>query len=124
MIDENGVRYEECIVGNIIGKHFYGPEKEIKYGTKHFSPGTKVYCAFIYGGAGNENILVFGKPRKSFRMITVVLRRQYIKNFRKQKVYSPKVLKFIDEHICGSPLPDTWVEWLKDNFNNSHLEID
>jgi hypothetical protein len=64
MIDENGVRYEECIVGNIIGKHFYGQEKKIRYGTKQFSPGTKVHCAFIYGGAGHESIVVYGKPRK------------------------------------------------------------
>ena len=57
MIDENGEEYEECIVGNIIGDHYWGEKKEIKSGTKHFREGTKVYCLFLYGGMGDETLL-------------------------------------------------------------------
>jgi hypothetical protein len=31
------------LVGNIVDAHFFGEQKEIRRGTKHFSPGTKVY---------------------------------------------------------------------------------
>jgi hypothetical protein len=37
MPDTNGKEYLDCIVGNIIGNHFFGEQKEIKSGTKRFS---------------------------------------------------------------------------------------
>lgn len=98
MEDINGIEYEECIAGNIIGNQYWGEKKEIKNGTTHFRGGAKVYCLFVYGGMGNEFIRVMGKPRKSFRMIDVVIRATYIKNFRLQKVYEPQIIRFIQKH--------------------------
>lgn len=98
MLDENNIEYEECIVANVIGPHYWGEAKEIKKGTKHFSPGAKVYCAFIFGGMGHEHVQVMGKPRKSSRMIKIVLAIKFLKNFRVQKVYQPKILAFLKEY--------------------------
>ena len=111
MKDANGIDYEECIVGNIIGDHYWGEQKEIRNGIKQFRAGTKVYCVFIYGGMGHEHILVMGKPRKSFRMIEVVIRKTHIKNFRLQKVYEPRIIEFIKKH--SYPYPFDYTEFIK-----------
>jgi hypothetical protein len=123
MTDQNGIEYRECIVGNIIGNHYWGEKKEIKSGTKHFRAGTKVYCAFVYGGMGHEAIWVMGKPRKSFRMIEVVLRHEYIRNFRLQKVYAPYIIKFLDKHNQGWKVQDILSSDLLTDFNKHHREI-
>lgn len=34
--------FEWCIVGNIVEKHYYGSNEEIRLGTKHFRPNTKI----------------------------------------------------------------------------------
>ena len=98
MIDSNGMEYMECVVGNIIGEHYYGEKKEIRTGIKNFRAGAKVYCVFMYGGMGHENIRVMGLPKNSFTMIDIVIRTAYIKNFRVQKVYDPKIIEFLKKY--------------------------
>ena len=100
MKDQNGIEYEECVVGNVIGPHEWGKQHEIKYGTKYFSSGTKVYCIFMYGGMGHERIRVFGKARQSSRMIDVVTSETYIVNRRVQKVYDKKVIRFLKKYAA------------------------
>ncbi len=121
MKDENGNEYEECVVGNIICQHHYGTNKEIKSGTKHFSGGTKVYCLFIYGGPGHENIRVLGKKRKSFRMVDLIARADYIKNFRLQKVYSPRVINFINKYDCVADPNEIMNYWVP---RHKHVELE
>ncbi len=58
-----------CLVGNITEKHEYGEEHEVKYGTKHFSRGTKVYLAPAQWGDGYEKIVVIGMPRHQKKFI-------------------------------------------------------
>lgn len=41
-----------CLVGNIVQEHEYGEEREIKYGTRQFSRGTKVFLAPVQWGDG------------------------------------------------------------------------
>ena len=89
--------YLWCIVGNIVDQHYFGEQKEIKSGTKHFPPGAKVYCIPEYGGMGHEKIRVIGKPRKSKTLINVVIPTKLITNFRLQKVYSPSLFDKISE---------------------------
>lgn len=89
---------KECIVGNIIHKSYHGTEKQIVSGTKHFSAGTKVYCIFMYGGAGHERVRVLGRHRISGRMIDVIMATAFIKNFRLQKIYKQPVLDFLQKH--------------------------
>ena len=36
MSDKFGIEYDECLVGNIIGNHYWGTDKEIKTGIKLF----------------------------------------------------------------------------------------
>lgn len=82
------VEFVWCLVGNIIGEHAVGESKEIRRGTKHFSPGTKVYCFPPRWGDGYEKIYVIGRPRKSTRFIKVVIRSSMVTTWRIQKVYS------------------------------------
>lgn len=91
--------FEWCIVGNVVDKHLYGMEKEIKRGTKQFRPGAKVYCMPEFGGMAHEEIRVIGKPRKQNRLINIVMRTKNIKNFRVQKVYNPKIQFDIGSHV-------------------------
>lgn len=84
-----------CLVGNIIESHEYGEEHKIKYGTKQFRGGTKVYLAPIQWGDGYENIVVIGLPRHSRKYIEVITRFNYIKNLRIQRVFKPSIIKIM-----------------------------
>ena len=122
MTDENGIEYEECFVGNIIGEHYWGKEKIIRRGTKQFSAGTKVYCAFVYGGMGNERVIVLGRPRKSFRLVEVSFNTFYIKNLRVQKVYTPRIIDFINKHKSFYDIFQ-FADSMIDFVNTNHKEI-
>jgi hypothetical protein len=122
MIDDNGKEYLICVVGNIIGPHIWGEEKRIQQGTKHFRPGAKVYCIFMYGGDGNEHIRVLGKPRKSGRMIDVVIRTGFIKNFRLQKTYEPRVINFITKYPEGYSMAEESLKFY--NASNAEIKMD
>jgi hypothetical protein len=82
------VEFIWCLVGNIIGEHPVGENKAIKRGTKHFSSGTKVYCFPPKWGDGYEKIYVIGRPRQSLRFIKVIIKSEFVTNWRMQKVYS------------------------------------
>ena len=86
-----------ALVGNIKEEHEFGETHEVKKGTKHFSPGTKVYLSCSHWGDGYENINVIGKPRHTRKYIAVVMRREYIENFRMQKIYKPSVISRMKE---------------------------
>ena len=81
-----------CLIGNIVDDHFTGTDKEINYGTKHFSPNTKVYCFPTLWGDGFENIKVIGRHRKTSRNVCMVMPSKLITNWRVQKVYRPYIL--------------------------------
>lgn len=87
------VEFVWCLIGNIIGDHPVGENKEIKRGTKHFSPGTKVYCFPPQWGDGYEKIYVMGRPRQSFKFIKVVISSNLVTNWRIQKVFTPRIKK-------------------------------
>tara|TARA_Y100001954_G_C15346403_1_gene377098 strand:+ start:83 stop:511 length:429 start_codon:yes stop_codon:yes gene_type:complete len=91
--------FEWCIVGNIVDQHTWGEEKVIKKGTKHFPPNAKVYCMPEFTGSAHEKIRVIGKPRKSKKLINVVINTRHITNLRIQKVYDPKIQNVIGSHI-------------------------
>jgi hypothetical protein len=81
-----------CLVGNISDKVEHGEAHEIKNGTKHFSPGTKVYCYPPLWGDGYEKIKVIGRHRKSKRLITIVMRSNSIEKWRVKKVFAPIII--------------------------------
>ena len=90
-----------CLVGNIVQEREYGENHEAKLGTKHFSPGTKVYCAPGHWGDGYENIVVIGKHRGSPKYIEIIMPKKHIENFRCQKVFKPAVLKLMNASKWG-----------------------
>lgn len=85
------VEFIWCVVGNIVEEHELGVGKELKKGTKHFSPGTKVFCFPPLWGDGYENIIIIGRPRKSNRFVKIVMKSDLIENWRVKKVYNPYV---------------------------------
>jgi hypothetical protein len=90
-----------CLVGNIVAEHELGEAKEIHSGTRHFTPGTKVYCLPPQWGDGYEKAIVVGLCRKSRRWITVVMPTKHITNWRAKPVYSPKVIRRLREGFDG-----------------------
>ena len=96
--DEEYPTFIWSLIGNIVDKHEYGEDKEIRRGSKHFSPGAKVYCIPEFGGMAHENITVIGIPRRSRKHIKVILPTRLIENWRVKKVYHLHVLKLLDEH--------------------------
>lgn len=100
---ENSNKYVEefryILVGNIIDKHYYGENKEIKSGTKHFRAGAKVYLLPEYGGNGYTDIHVYGLPKKSRKKIHIVIRGSMIKNVRVKKTFDPKLIEKIDDNF-------------------------
>lgn len=42
---------------------------------------------------GWDYIVVIGKPRKSFSLIEITIKRNLMKNFRVQKVYKERIIK-------------------------------
>lgn len=85
-----------CLVGNIIETRQYGQDGlEQRQGTKHFSPGTKVYCLPSQWGDGYEKILVIGRHRGSKRFVKMIVRSSWVVDWRAQTVYHPSVLALL-----------------------------
>ena len=110
-----------CLVGNIVQDREYGENHEIKHGTKHFSPGTKVYCAPCHWGDGYEQVVVIGKHRGSPKYIEIIMSRKFIENYRCQKVFRPAVLKLMNNSRWGfwnnTDLTKEWITKLADGLN-------
>src|SRR5688500_15445031 len=81
-----------CLVGNVVDEHEFGETKEVRRGSKHFTPGTKVYCLPPQWD-GHEKTVVVGLARGSRRWITVVMPTFLITGWRAKVVYKPAVLR-------------------------------
>jgi len=91
-----------CLVGNIVAERPYGPDgEETRRGTKHFAPGTKVYCLPAQWGDGYQQIKVVGRHRGSKRLVTMVISCDWVTNFRAMEVHSPAVLRRLDKAGSG-----------------------
>jgi hypothetical protein len=114
--DDDNQEFEWCIVGNIVDKHFWGENEEIRKGNKQFRHGAKVYCMPEFGGMAHESIRVLGKPKNQKRIINIILRTRLIKNFRIQKVYNPKIQTEIGNHsfYCNNKYSKTELKNLKE----------
>ena len=94
--NKNTEEFRYVLVDNIIDKHYFGENKEIRSGTKHFRAGAKVYLLPEYGGNGHNEIPVYGLPRKRSKKILITMRSSMIKNLRVKKTYDKKVIQKID----------------------------
>ena len=94
-----------CLIGNIQAENVFGPERQIRSGTHHFSPGSKVYCLPSQWGDGLESINVIARHRGSRRFVKMVARTRWITNWRSKVVYNPEVLRLLAEHCPESESP-------------------
>jgi len=108
--------FEYCLVGNIVEKHYFGQDKEIKYGSKHFSGGAKVYIFPMFGGCGHEQIRVIGIPRKRYKMLDVIIPSKHLINVRVKKIYKPDLKEKIAENFYYSG----WKEEGDNELNRPH----
>ena len=87
------------VTANIVPTRKFGPGgTETRMGTKHFSPGTKVYIIDWYPGTC-EDIIVVGLSRKPKRFIKVVIRADWVENLRIKLCYHPAALDKIYSHF-------------------------
>src|SRR4051794_35936584 len=67
-----------CLVGNIVEEHAFGEPKDIRPGSKHSTPGTKVSCLPSQWGDGDEKVAAAALARGWRRWIRVGLPRRRI----------------------------------------------
>ncbi|UOG72806.1 hypothetical protein MTX78_11780 [Hymenobacter tibetensis] len=90
-------------VGNIIRERPYGPGgAETRSGTKHFTPGAKVYIIDWYAGMC-QRIIVVGQHRKSKRFITLSIDVRLVENLRPKVCYDPMAIAKFKEHYSPKP---------------------
>ena len=113
---------DRCLFGNIVEEHEFGESKEICRGSKHFTPGTKVYCLPPQWGDEYEKVVAVGIARGSRRWITVVLLSRLSTNWRAKVVYKPAVLRRLREGFKGFKRQwtsqkevESWAESLRRN---------
>lgn len=92
---EDQTKFIWCLVGNVIDEHSGEAGHEMKRGTKHFSPNTKVYCFPIQWGDGYKNIKVIGRHRKTSRNVCIVIPSKSISNWRIRKIYHPHIISIM-----------------------------
>lgn len=87
-----------CVVANVVAERPYGPGgAERRQGLRQFYPGAKVHVVDGFGGMGWETVTVIGQARKSPRFTTVHVRAEHLTNWRVRLIYSPTVLRKINE---------------------------
>jgi len=98
-----------CLVGNIVDN---APSTEggveTRTGTKHFSPGTKIYAFPAQWGDGYQRIIVVGRHRGSKAFVTMVLKSDRVTNWRAKVVHNPEVLRRLQEGVCRFWEPQNW----------------
>ncbi|MDB5100370.1 MAG: hypothetical protein JWM80_4791 [Cyanobacteria bacterium RYN_339] len=87
-----------CVVANVTKYQEYGLDHEIRLGTKHFSPNTKVYCFPPLWGDGYVDIKVIGRHRGSPRLATLIMPKKRLTNWRVKMVYHPHVVRELGEY--------------------------
>jgi hypothetical protein len=98
-----------CLVGNIVEERSSGEgDVEPKRGTKHFSPGTKIYAFPAQWGDGYERIIVVGRHRGSKAFVTLVIKADWVTKWRAKVVYNPEVLRRLQEGVCRFWEPQNW----------------
>ena len=82
------------VVGNIVSEHT-DENGNVYYGTKAFTPGTKVYINGKFWDYKRTEISVIGRNRFG-RVVLETVPINLIENIRTQRIYTPHVLEFID----------------------------
>jgi hypothetical protein len=101
-----------CLVANVAEEQFFGEEHEVRRGTKHFSANTKIYCFPGQWGDGYEKIKVIGHHRGSPKLITMVMPRKRLTNWRAKLVYKPYVIREMG-NVWDKDSIERMIVWLK-----------
>lgn len=91
MMSDEKLEWRWALVGNIVDKHEYGENHEIRYGARKFRGGTRIVLAPPCWGDGYEQVNVIGLSRYSRKYKKSVIRRNLITNFRVKKIFSPTI---------------------------------
>jgi hypothetical protein len=92
-----------CVIANVAEAVHVGPGGgSVRSGTRHFSPGTKVYCFPPLWGDGYEHIKVLGHHRGSRGLVEMVMRSRHLTNWRAKLVYAPFVVSAMSPHWDGT----------------------
>lgn len=104
------------VVGNIVKQHL-DSEGVLRYGTKAFTGGTKVYIDGKGWSHDRDTVLVIGRNRFGRYAIESVP-ASLIENVRTQQIYKPKVLEIMDyeEAIEG------WAWWKRTSADRKAAE--
>ena len=99
-----------CLIGNIVAERPFGPGGvQTKRGTKHFAPGTKVYCLPPQWGDGFRQIRVLGKHRgQKGGLEEMVVSAAWVTDWRAKVVYSPDTVRRLTPDGRGSPWTEEW----------------
>ena len=90
-----------CVVGNIADEITFGEERQLRKGTKHFSPGTKIYCYPPLWDTW-KGIKVIGRHRGSRQFVTMVINLQWLVDYRAKLVYNPHILAELSGYWDGT----------------------
>ena len=82
------------VVGNIVSEHT-DENGNTYYGSKAFTPGTKVYLHGKFWDPENPNIGVIGRNRFG-RTVFEAVPINLIENIRVKRIYKPSILDIID----------------------------
>lgn len=86
------------LVANVKENIPYGEQGEIRKGTKHFAPNTKVYCSAPQWGDGFSNIIVGGRHRGSSKLVCMVIHWTKLTNWRAEYAFVPPLSSWdVDE---------------------------
>lgn len=90
-----------CLVGKIVDRNTVGKDHRVVHGTRHFAPGTKVYCACELGGNGWERICVIGVPRYLDKLASMMIPATKICDFHLEKVTDKTVIEVMTNGYLG-----------------------
>ena len=109
--DSSGIAPAWCVIANVVTYRPFGelPEDDDaemgrKRGTRLFNGGAKLYVLGPFSGDGGERMRVIGLSRgggRGRRLITAVMPRKWLVNWRVQLVYSPAVHRAMGEASFG-----------------------
>ena len=83
-----------AVVANVAEQTNHGADGDLKTsGTRHFSPGTKVWILPAEWGDGWDDALLVGRHRGSRRYVQMVVPLRHLREFRVEGVYSRAVMR-------------------------------
>lgn len=88
------------VVANVVIERQFGPQgKETNFGTKLFSPKTKIYIIDWFPGMC-QSVIVVGLSRRPKKFIKTIVRVDMIENFRVKLCFEPKAIELIEKHFA------------------------